>query len=76
MSGVASPSFCPLSIKWEVRDAYKDRCRFHMSIKFEKMELSSVRDKIGFGLSRETIKGCKKCYFKHSHHLLRDAEKL
>jgi hypothetical protein len=43
-----------------VRDVKKDRWRFHMSMKLEKMDVSSARPRRGWGVSREDMRGMRK----------------
>lgn len=39
----------------------KERWRFHMSMKFEKMDVSAERSSRGSGASRDAIIGVRKC---------------
>ena len=39
----------------------KERWRFHMSMKFEKMDVSAERFSRGSGVSRDAIIGVRKC---------------
>jgi hypothetical protein len=50
--------------KREVREERKDRCRFQMSMKFEKIEVNAERFNRGSDVSREIIIGVRKCFRK------------
>ena len=44
----------------EVRRLKNERCKFHISMKLEKMAVSSVRSRIGEEVSKDAIMGVKK----------------
>jgi len=46
----------------DVKDERNDRCRFQMSIKLEKMEVSVDRSNNGSDVSRDTMIGVRKCW--------------
>jgi len=49
-----------MSERWDVREVKKDRCKFHISMKFENIEVSSARPRSGCGVSKDDIRGMRK----------------
>jgi hypothetical protein len=41
------------------REERNDRCRFHMSIKFEKTDVNDARSRRGCGVSNDAMMGVK-----------------
>ena len=54
----------------EVRAARNERCRFHMSMKFENIAVKAERSSRGSGVSSDAMMGARKCY-QHRHQSTR-----
>lgn len=59
-NGGVDPDADEEAYKWVVREEKNDRCKFQMSMKLEKTEVSSARSSRGCGVSNAAMIGVRK----------------